>query len=225
MITRYISSKQVIARLQRMIDGSNWITSAWMYLGDGIREIGYSTQRTHEVDTTNKPSKIQVVNHKAEIPCDLEIISKVEYNNYRLPLNKDVSMDALSCDDYVWGKNQMGHWYSIKPPHIITSFEQGALNLFYRKYKLDKDGFLMIPDYPEYVWALTWFCLAILLLEGVKVKGEPITHAYALAQFERYEKKAKKRVKQLSRDQRQQLSNMWNSLNIESVTRQLMDTQ
>ena len=98
MINNFVSSSVVIARVQRFFNDRNWISDAFMDLGDGIQMIGYATRKK---DTVSKP--IEIVNHKAEIPCELEYIIKVEdLNGNRIFVNKDETLSALCKDKYSW---------------------------------------------------------------------------------------------------------------------------
>src|SRR3990172_247766 len=58
------------------------------------------------------------------------------------------------------------NWYKLDGQHILTSFEEGTLTLFFRKVPTDRDGFLMIPDNGSYKEALTWFLKARLSGRG-----------------------------------------------------------
>lgn len=220
MVYNYTTSKVVFARVQRFIDTNDWVGSGMMYLGDCIQSLGYASRRKNATDT----NQIVIANHKGELPCDLEFIEKVVYKECRLPINRDSGMLALVDKvNYTWEKDSVNQdWYDIDPPYIVTSFEEGELELFYRAYEMDEDGFLMIPDLPNYRNALVWYVLQQLLLEGFKLKNTTINHSYAVQMFDMYESKARSEVKRMSRDQRQAFSNMWNSLNLDNVKSTLM---
>jgi hypothetical protein len=218
MIYQFTSSKVVIARVGRFINGSSWISISAMYLGDGIQELGYASKRKNKVESKS----LIVENHKAEIPCDLEILEYVYYNGCRLPLNRDSRMLALTCDDYVWD-NQGANWYDIEVPYIRTSFESGKIEITYRGFEYDIDGYIMIPDLVSYREALVWYMLKNLVLEGYALKDQRIDFNYCEQMFDKYKRKAKSQVKKFSRDQREQFARMWNSTNINFVESNLFN--
>lgn len=225
MIYRYISSATAIARLNRYFDDRNWIMSARMDLGDGIQDIGLATKQ----DSTCYEAPAVIVNHKLEIPCELEFLEKIEdMDGNRIPLNKDSSMLALTNDTYKWSKNEtnLGNWYSVQPPYFKFSYSEGEVMLFYRKYSCDENGFIYIPDVSSYREALVWFMIRSLIMMGYKPKSNQITLDYAEMMYDKYKRKAKTACKSFSRDERQRFSRYWNSLNLEYTDNNpLMDTQ
>jgi hypothetical protein len=221
MIYRYISSKVVIGRVGRYFEDRNWISTSFLDLSDAIQEVGYSSQNT----STKETCLVKTINHRAELPCDLEFIIKVEYRDARLPISKDPTIIGLSEDDYVWGKSNLGDFYGVQPPYIVTSFESGEIKIFYKKYETDSDGFLMIPDLAEYRSALEWFLIGRLILQGYKLKDASITHDYSMRMYETYRAKVKSKIKRFSRDERIAFSRMYNSLNIEFADSVLMDVE
>jgi hypothetical protein len=57
-------------------------------------------------------------------------------------------------------------WYKLDGRHILTSFEEGYITLFFGKVPTDRDGFLMIPNEGNFKEALTWFLQARLAGRG-----------------------------------------------------------
>lgn len=219
---RFVSSKVVIARVQRFINGNSWLAPAYMSLGDAIQEIGFATQGSH----TKEERLIPVVNHTAEIPCDVEFIKMIYYQGKRLPVTNDSTILGLVCDDFVWGKSGLGEYYKIENyPYINTSFESGEIKLFFEKYNTDEEGFIKIPDEAEYRRACMWYVLADLILEGYKLNDKSVTHAYAMSQFDTYKQKARSKVNEFTFDEREAFSRMWNSLNTSNIELLLTDTQ
>lgn len=218
---RFTSSKSVIARVQRYINGNSWLAAAYMSLGDAIQEIGYATQ----ADATKEDELVTISNHTGEIPCDAEFIRMIHHEGCRLPVTKDVTIHALDCDDYTWGKNGTGDYYQIVYPYIKTSFESGTVKVFYDKFNTDEEGFVNIPDEAEYRRACMWYVLADLILEGYKLNDKSISHGYAMSQFDSYKNKARSKVNEFSYDEREAFSRMWNSLNTQNVEQLFTDIQ
>lgn len=223
MIYRFTSSKVVYARVQRYVIGSAWLGTGMLWLGDGIQKLGYASKRKNLVES----KALVIANHKVEIPCDVEFIEKVIHveSGCRLMINKDSSMLALSCDDYIFSKQNIGEWYDVNPPYIRTSFESGTIDLFYRSYEMDEEGFLLIPDVAEYREALVWNVLKNLILEGYKLKDPRIDFVFAEEMWEKYKHSAKGKVRRFSRDERERFARMWNSLNTSFIDHSLMDVQ
>lgn len=93
------------------------------------------------------------------------------------------------------------HWYKIDRPHVITSFEDGEVTLFFGKVPTDKEGFLMIPDEGNYKEALTWFLQARLAGRGYR--NPEYTAEQMDAKFEQYAGRAIERITYPTVDQMQ----------------------
>ena len=196
-----------------------------------------------------------IANHKGELPCDLESIYKVERvekgnsnnisigstgvpittteagtsnnisNRVRMYYNKDSSMNALSCDDYVWRKENRGDWYDIDYPFIRTSFESGSIDIFYKAFKIDGEGYIMIPDIPSYRNALQWYVIAQLILEGVRPKLAGLNYDYSYEKYLDERQKAKSKVKGFSEDEQIAFAQMWTAFNTQYVERNYMESE
>lgn len=70
---------------------------------------------------------------------------------------------AFSLDNLPWSTRD---WYKVDGRHIITSFEEGSMTVYYGKNPMDRDGFLMIPDEGNYKEALRMFIKARLSGRG-----------------------------------------------------------
>lgn len=85
---KLVSAEYVIQRVlqNHQIENANWTKDAYDWIGSGIRLIGkHAGLRTKISDT------IEVVDHKALYPCDLESLLGVEYQGLMLPLGSDRS--------------------------------------------------------------------------------------------------------------------------------------
>jgi hypothetical protein len=84
---RLISTKEVIAKVYRDLkpSDSSWTTDAIEWIGEALDFIGY-----HAIfDHTSK--ELNVVDHKAEIPCDLYQLIQVEYEGTGLVYGTDTT--------------------------------------------------------------------------------------------------------------------------------------
>ena len=225
MIYRHISSKTIIGRVSRLLDSSEWEAVARIYLYDAIQKIGLNYSTSYKVtggddlDDTDE-CLTDVENHLVDLPIDLELLVKIEYNGYRLPYSPDRSIFGLnSCDDYIWGRvsDECVHYYAINEGKIKTSFDEGKIKIFYKKFNCDQDGFIMIPDVAEYKEALIWFLFSDLLLEGYKPKLQSMTYQEAELRATDKKFKARGRLKQLTNDERDALSNQLTSINLDNT--------
>jgi len=84
---QHVSSKQVIAKLYRDLKpaGSSWTSDALEWIGEALDFIGY-----HGIfDHVSK--ELEVVDHKAEIPCDLYQLIQVEYKGGAIVYGTDTT--------------------------------------------------------------------------------------------------------------------------------------
>lgn len=85
-------------------------------------------------------------------------------------------------------------WYKIDNSHILTSFEEGEITLYFGKVPTDKEGHLMILDEGNFKEALTWFLRARLAgrgyAYGIPVMGEDACDA----KFETWTGRAKAEI-------------------------------
>jgi len=223
MIYRTTSSKVVLARIKKYMVESGYVSDAIMHIGDAIQKLGilHSTS----IKATSECELIQVKNHIAELPCDLETIERVEYKGYRMCYNFDISINGLSSDDYKWGKYPSEYYYYLNYGNFKTSLEEGEIKLFYRSFNVDPDGFVIIPDEPNYRDAILFYVLGRLLLEGYNPKLANLTFEYCEQKHEQYASKAKARIKGLSRDRREAISRMWTSLNTTFIPQTQLDRE
>jgi hypothetical protein len=226
MVYKYTTSQVILGRVKRLFTSTDWTSMATLYIADAIQEIGlnystiYKTTKGNDLDKCDS-CLVEVDNHLAEIPSDLEILVKIEYNGYRLPISKDKSIYGLNeCDDYIWNKGFTSciDYYTIEPNKIRTTFESGKIKIFYKAFECDNDGFIMIPDIIEFKNALTWKVMSALLLEGYSPKNKSLTFDYADNKADGLISKARNRMKQLTRDERDSLSDMLTSTNSNTQT-------
>lgn len=228
MVYRQISSKSIIGRVDRLIDASDWKTMGSLYLADAIQKIGLNHSTVNKAtkgDDLNSEDTLllDVSNHLAILPCDLEILSKVECNGYRLAYTPDVSIHGMCCDDYIWGKGSDAiDYYTVIEGYIKTSFETGKIKLFYKAFVKDDEGYIMIPDIVEFKDALVWLVLASLLLEGYVSKNSDLNYFVADEKANDKIRIARTRMKNLTKDQRAALSEMITSNNTETMTSKIM---
>src|SRR5574343_350452 len=97
MSLKTVSSKSIIASIfnDYNINSSAWVASSYDWIGDAIQGIGLFANSIIETET------ICIEEHYGNLPCYVESIIAVYYNNARLPLGTDVSLYGIVD----WNKN------------------------------------------------------------------------------------------------------------------------
>jgi len=78
--------------------------------------------------------------------------------------------------------------YHINPGYIITSFEDGDIEVSYNRIPTDDDGFYKIPDNENYLTAVEYYCKMRLAQRGYKFPEEPLN--VLKAEYIRFKMKA-----------------------------------
>lgn len=96
---------------------------------------------------------VQVVNYRAELPCDFHsLISVREYCN-KMPMIGDSGTFLKSTND-----PNIDHYsnitYTINDNYIFTNIEEGYLEISYWAFPTDENGMPMIPDDVRYLKAV-----------------------------------------------------------------------
>lgn len=159
-----------------------------------------------------KTEKIKIQNYRGILPCDYYQTIQVRI------IDSDKRMGAFrySTDSF--------HMSNIKPKHggltykiqgscIITSIEEGEIELAYMAMPLDDEGYPLIPDNSSYSKALElyiklqWFTV---LFDTGKISPQVLSntqqqYAWAVGQ-------AQTDIIRPTIDQMEAISNMWNKL-------------
>lgn len=158
---RYISSRRAIDRVYQDAGLEVNNTEAIEWIGDVLDFIGapilYKTVVTNGLEdedgVTHPP--IDVIAYRAEIPIDLhKIVGCLDYDTKR-PLYETTDEFYKSYPSQVYPNMIPEGSYIANNSHIFTSYETGKLELAYSAYKLDEEGFPMIPDETKVVRAVT----------------------------------------------------------------------
>lgn len=236
---KYISSKEVLGRVARMVENTDFLDFGQVYLYDVIRELGTNLNL---VTTVTKPNElIPVINHRAGLPCELVELLFVETElGFRLKYNKNHK--ALDCYNFQYpvgsaalpyqfnednntqlplnfinpqdiSKISTQHYYYIDGENVITSIETGYLRYFYRIFETDDGGYLKIPDESNYKEAIVWYILGKLSLEGYELKNKNLSYPFCSERYDEYAHRAKVKKAIMSKDQRYRLARMINSYN------------
>lgn len=257
------SSIVVIDRIKRLfnIQASGWQGEMISELAHAITGIGYHIGLKEDVIDK------EICNHITKIPTKLTRLTKVEYNNQRIPITKDSSLlklarniedkkSKLSNEDYeqlnkmiaryeqiieeelngstvdysdekerliksikkeykfrdltpdFFEINQQESYYIDEHGYLITTFPEGTVYLYGKFIETDEEGYPMIVDEFNYIEALTWYGLSVLLLKGYKTPAN-IGYDYASQKWELYRRKASSAGKRLSIDEHEQFARYW----------------
>lgn len=122
-----------------------------------------------------KSACIDIINHKAEIPCDLVALLEVETNGKQLDkasnnnfniqakgsyLDKPYSYNLNNFDSLPLKLGRLyyltdGDSFIMSKGWIKTSFKEGTLTIKYNAIPTDEDGLPLIPDDESYKEAIT----------------------------------------------------------------------
>lgn len=179
-------------RLDRFrLGGSSWMAELPEFIGEAIMSIG--------IGVAPEPvwEKVDIVDYKARLPCkDFQIIT-IQYNDKHYRKVSDVR-GAKHGANYGW---------SLTPHYIITHVEDGDLYIKYNTIPIDNDGEPLIHGEFNYVEAVTFYCLAQLLLQGYK--HPDFNYDKAMQFHNRYRDKAVNKSKLLSADDYSNFAYMW----------------
>lgn len=122
-----------------------------------------------------KDECINIVNHRAEIPCNLiallEVkangiqLDKASNNNFKKPKGKLIEPYSYNLNTIDSMPLRLGRLYHLtngdsfifKNGWIKTSFKEGKLDIKYNTIPTDEEGLPLIPDEVSYKEAITWF--------------------------------------------------------------------
>lgn len=186
MIYNLISSKAVLAKIYRDIKPtlSGWESDAIEWIGEALDFIGYQAAFKKRTKT------IQIKDFRSPLPRDFYNIIAVYYKDKKLPYGEDIIGSEASTNEstYIAAKTEVlestntemtrygsrlyntdtaGDYYILNPNYIITSFEEGEIELKYNAWPTDKDGLPEIPDNIYYKQALEWYVIRQLLMSGM----------------------------------------------------------
>lgn len=139
---------------------------------DGVQFEGH---RLREGGGARPAQRDKSVGYSGSTSAFATDIEKQSFNNHQLYVTNLISLEQLpAIDDKLYYFTDMGY--------INTSFSEGIVTIYYRGIKTDEDGFPMIPDNPNYIQALYWYCRAMMI--GAGWKDGVFTYEKCIEQFE-----------------------------------------
>lgn len=208
MIYNTISSKVCIARVfdRFNIDYSGFISRVpnWVYQCMAELDIIYALQDAKE--------ELTVTEYNTRIPYECKELIAVEYESRRLP--------RIYADNIIQVEPLSGHIhpfanYEVSNNHIITSFEDGTITIYYKKLPVEFDSnlrlyFPTVPDNEDVLVALDWYLLKRILERGHNVPGYSLRDANPFTNpglaFKEQKPIARNSMLHISLDEREELS-------------------
>lgn len=131
------------------------------YVLECIRLIGAPLTYTNKV--TDPP--LQLISYKVEIPCDLIDIRGIRYLGYNGCQDGVAMREATNL--YHKSITEQGnevelareYTYTLDKGIIFTSREEGYIEISYRGFMLDEEGFPLIPDDEDTKLAIEYYIM------------------------------------------------------------------
>jgi len=197
------------------------------HIFDAMMLIGAPTAMRDEVDT------IVVADYRADLPCGLIDLTMIRMHDSQQPLTwnsdkfyMDHSSPSISteldstapyADQYSTmptilnvDQRDVSYTYYINNGYIFTNFESGNLDIVYKAFPTDDEGFPEIPDATRYIEGVRAYCAERI---GFKqwMRGELNDKVYAKLEQDRlwYIPSASNIARIPNMDQMESLKNQW----------------
>jgi len=182
-----ISSKAVLDKVYRDLKpkDTTWEVDALEWIGEAIEYIG------HHSGFVPKRKVLNVDSFRAALPCDYYAVRPRGVRKDGVPLVYGPNGHTYEPDDmatYISAKQVVlpsdnftvtrygsalvkgqstSDYYQLQGlSYLVTSFEQGEVELLYYGFPMDEDGYPTIPNTIYYKEALFWYILAKMIMGG-----------------------------------------------------------
>ena len=158
MITRFKSPKSIIAGLYRDLGNNTEINEVSLieWIAEALGMIG-SYAQMEEVAT-----KLEVVNHRVELPCNFTYMQSINYNGIPLSWSSKSAANNYQCDTCNIPTCCTDYNFYIQDGYLNTSLETGELCIVYLGVPVDEDGYPLVPDDVYFDKALKSYCTYML---------------------------------------------------------------
>lgn len=203
MVYKTVSSDIIISKIYRDFkpNNSGWVQDALEWIGEGLEIIGAFT------GMERKPFCVKIVDYKGKLPCGLEQIDGISYNNFRLPHSNSTNDIRNRCTDIPLHTTE---FCSFNPNYIQTSFEKGEVIIYAQVLPTDCNGLPMIPDNTLCKIALSWYCMTMMLSRGFK--HQTFSYKDALAMWNLYYPQAQNDMNYPDIERYEHFTKTWTSL-------------
>ncbi len=148
--------------------------------------------------TVNKKGTFKTTVLKSQFDTDEQVIQDISYKHQPfIPLDgTDLTVPTDYCSN--------NDFYMLDVPYIKTSFDSGTIVVFYKSYRVDDNGWPMIPDNTRYKLALTWYVRAALIGMGHKDIAN-FSYQYCMDQFDEYGRIARQEISYPNKDMEERI--------------------
>lgn len=202
-IYKTCSIEKVIAQIYRDFKPSNsgWIDDAAEWIVDAI-EIMKVCQ-----GFVQQSKDVNVIDYRFKLPCDIEVLLGVEYENKRLPKSGGINHKSAKCsclDNLVCAVDES---YSLNPNYGHTTFKDGCVKVHFEGLEVDCNGLPTVIDDPTYREAIMWYVLSKMLLRGFK--HQTIDYPTAIKMWETYYPRAQNKFRVADIDSYEVFKKSW----------------
>lgn len=151
MANRYISIKQVLDDiLDHPLLKDVSFERAINYTVNFLRLVGCPNIFNERVDT------VEIKDYRGIIPCEFESIIQVRVcgGQYNGTVLRHTTDSFHMSENY---KNSYDMTYKIQGNIIYTTLKQGTIEIAYRAFAVDEDGYPLIPDNSSFIQALEFY--------------------------------------------------------------------
>lgn len=100
--------------------------------------------------------QVSIINYKGELPGNFYDIEAIRESNSKLNLNETIGKFSIDTDkenDLINDEFD----FDIKENIIHVNFKEGNLDIVFKGYKLDEEGFPTIPDDERIIKGIYWY--------------------------------------------------------------------
>jgi hypothetical protein len=147
----------------------------------------------------NKIVKLDLVSHKAELPCDILYIEGIRYydgnTSYPITMREATNIYHINPEEFtneqdtdfdLRGNHRRNEFtYTIQKGIIFSSIDEGCVEVAYKGIATDEEGYPLIPDHQKVQLALEYYILS-RYLEPLWLMGKITDKAFEYIQQKRY---------------------------------------
>lgn len=179
MIYKFISIYEILEKLFRdngYTEDVNW-EDCVVWSGEALDKIGAYQQYIRKVTGDLENPCLDIVNFKAELPCDFHKLEQIAVNGYSavhagnsmhyildgcMCTIPEIPTEGVSIFSDSWGNtfsNMQGssnhglkqaYTFDINDNYITLNVKEGKVCIAYQAIPIDKNGFPMVPDDETY---------------------------------------------------------------------------
>lgn len=208
-VYKNISAKYVVAKIYRDLGltDPNYQANMFEWIGEALELIGAGMQ------LESKQLKLDVSNYKATLPIGIVSLEQVrrysEFQHNFEYLQYNPSTFNILEEDSPNFIVKAKHTFTLNPNFIIFSFEKGEVEISYKTFATDEDGFPLLPDNQYYKEALFWYCFRQMLMKGYQPKNKDMNYMIANEQWQRYCTAARNKANYPDISQYERFRNVW----------------